>query len=303
MSKTCIFLKKDTFFLYFLTKTLVFSQYFCNFAGQMEMSIRIHNQLMSLSRPRVMAIVNLSPDSFYTSCDIANEQHFLSQVENALNEGADILDLGACSTRPHSQPIDAITEWQLLCKGLSIVRHHWPNVPLSVDTFRFDIAQQAISYGADMINDVSGALADPRMWNLAAQHHIPYVLTHAQTIGAEQPTMVQVLDFLQNQLHQLHVQGVADVIIDPGFGFGKTIEQNYDILRQLDVLQTLQAAILVGVSRKSMLYKPLGKTPQEVLPATVAAHMLALQGGAHILRVHDVQAAQQAIQIFQLTKR
>lgn len=154
-----------------------------------------------------------------------------------------------------------------------------------------------------MINDVSGALADPRMWNLAAQHHIPYVLTHAQTIGAEQPTMVQVLDFLQSQLHQLHVQGVADVIIDPGFGFGKTIEQNYDILRQLDILQTLQAAILVGVSRKSMLYKPLGKTPQEVLPATVAAHMLALQGGAHILRVHDVQAAQQAIQIFQLTKR
>ena len=265
----------------------------------MEISLLIRNQLMSLSRPRVMAIINFSPDSFYTSCDVSREADILSHVEEMLRSGADILDLGACSTRPDSTPVDAATEWQLLSEGLKMIRHHWHDVPISVDTFRPEIAEHAIAMGADMINDVSGANADPRMWDLAAKRHVPYVLTHAQSVA--EPAMVDVLHFLEKYMDKLHRQGVADVVIDPGFGFGKTVEQNYALLRQLDVLQALHAPVLVGISRKSMLYKPLQTNPDNVLAATIAANTLALERGAHILRVHDVKAAVQAIQIHQLT--
>ena len=265
----------------------------------MEMSLLLRNQLMSLSRPRVMAIINFSPDSFYTSCDVSREADILSYVEGVLQSGADILDLGACSTRPDSTPVDAATEWRLLCQGLDMIRHHWPQVPISVDTFRAEVAKQAIAHGADMINDVSGAKADSVMWDIAAKNRVPYVLTHAQQM--QEPAMVDVLHFLEQYVDRIHRCGVADVVVDPGFGFGKTIEQNYALLKQLDVLQVLNVPLLVGVSRKSMLYKPLHTTPDNVLAATVAANTLALERGANILRVHDVAAATQAIQIHQLT--
>ena len=265
----------------------------------MEMSLLIRHQLMRLSCPRVMAIINFSPDSFYTSCDVSCESALLSYVEGVLASGADILDLGACSTRPGSVPVDAATEWRLLQQGLDMIRHHWHEVPISVDTFRAEITEQALARGADIINDVSGAQADPRIWDIAAKYHAPYILTHAQPVGEH--AMAEVLDFLQRQMDGLHRRGVADVIVDPGFGFGKTVEQNYALLRQLEVLQHLHAPVLVGVSRKSMLYKPLQTTPDDVLAATVAANTLALESGANILRVHDVAAARQAIQIHQLT--
>lgn len=267
----------------------------------MKMYLRLHNQLMDLSYPRIMAIINFSPDSFYTSCDVACESALLLQAEEALRSGADILDLGACSTRPQSIPVDAATEWRLLSRGLEIIRHHWREVPISIDTFRADIAEQAIAMGADMINDVSGTNADPRTWELAAKHHVPYVLTHAQPLA--EPAMVNVLHFLEQHLDKLHRLGLADVVVDPGFGFGKTIEQNYSLLRQLDVLQALAAPLLVGISRKSMLYKPLQTTPDDVLAATIAANTLALERGANILRVHDVAAAHQAIKICTLTSK
>jgi dihydropteroate synthase len=265
----------------------------------MEMSLLIRHQLMHLSSPRVMAIINFSPDSFYTSCDVTAEEQLLLYVEKVLAEGADILDLGACSTRPNSTPVDAATEWRLLCQGLDLIRHHWHQVPISVDTFRAEIAEQALAHGADIINDVSGANADSRMWDVVAKHCVPYVLTHAQAI--QEHLMAEVIDFLQQHLDRLHRRGVADVIIDPGFGFGKTLEQNYALLQHLDVLQELHAPLLVGVSRKSMLYKPLQTTPDNVLAATVAANTLALERGANILRVHDVAAAVQAIHIYQLS--
>lgn len=270
------------------------------------MYICIHNRLLDLSYPRVMAIVNVSPDSFYISCDSTDEQTLLSRVEQMIKAGADILDIGACSTRPGAQPVDADTEWKLLSQGLNRIRHHWPDVPISVDTFRANIAELAMQNGADMINDVAGAKADPRMWEIAAKNHIPYVLTHAQpvtapTTGEYDHTMTQVLHFLQQQLDILHRLGLADAIIDPGFGFEKTLKQNYALLNRLDIFQVLHVPILVGISRKSMLYKPLESTPHDVLPATIAAHTIALERGANILRVHDVEAATQAIKIHQLT--
>ena len=266
----------------------------------MQMSIKLQGQLLDLSSPKVMAIVNVSPDSFYTSWGQVGEQVLLENVQNALCEGADILDIGACSTRPGGVLVDATTEWLRLEPALRAIRHHFPKAIVSIDTFRPEIADKAMALGADMINDVSGANADPHMWEVVAKHHVPYVLTHANPIS-QQDAMVDVLHFMQASLDKLHRMGIADVIIDPGFGFGKTIAQNYAILNQLDVLQVLHTPVLVGVSRKSMLHQPLHATPQDVLPATVAANTLALERGANILRVHDVAAARQAIQIHQLT--
>lgn len=266
----------------------------------MKKSILLRGQLVDFSRPRVMAIVNLSPDSFYTSYSVIDEAAFLVQIDTLLQEGADWLDLGACSTRPGFIPVSSQEEWQLLHKGIEIIRHHWPKVPLSVDTFRVEIAEKALSCGADMVNDVGIMNEDVAVWGVFANRGVPYILTYSQEATSTN-IMSDMLHFFQERLDSLHRQGVADVVIDPGFGFAKTIQQNYAILRQLDVLRTLNAPILVGVSRKSMLYKPLQTTPADVLPATVAAHTLALERGADILRVHDVKAAVQAITIYQLT--
>ena len=266
----------------------------------MKKSILLRGQLVDFSRPRVMAIVNLSPDSFYTSYSVIDEAAFLVQIDTLLQEGADWLDLGACSTRPGFIPVSSQEEWQLLRKGIEIIRHHWPKVPLSVDTFRVEIAEKALSCGADMVNDVGIMNEDVAVWSVLANRGVPYILTHSQEATSAH-IMSDMLHFFQERLDSLHRQGIADVVIDPGFGFAKTIQQNYAILRQLDVLRTLNAPILVGVSRKSMLYKPLQTTPADVLPATVAAHTLALERGADILRVHDVKAAVQAITIYQLT--
>lgn len=266
----------------------------------MKKSILLRGQLVDFSRPRVMAIVNLSPDSFYTSYSVIDEAAFLVQIDTLLQEGADWLDLGACSTRPGFIPVSSQEEWQLLRKGIEIIRHHWPKVPLSVDTFRVEIAEKALSCGADMVNDVGIMNEDVAVWSVLANRGVPYVLTYSQEATSTN-IMSDMLHFFQERLDSLHRQGIADVVIDPGFGFAKTIQQNYAILRQLDVLRTLNAPILVGVSRKSMLYKPLQTTPADVLPATVAAHTLALERGADILRVHDVKAAVQAITIYQLT--
>lgn len=271
----------------------------------MEKYLQLHSRLIDFATPRVMAIVNLSVDSFYTSCDVADESRLLLQVEKMLQQGADILDLGACSTRPNSTPVTCQEEWHLLSQGLKIIRSHWPDVAISVDTFRADIAELALQHGADMINDVYGGEADARMWDVIGHYQVPYVLTHAHDIASNaheyDPTMSQVLGFLQDRLNTLHRRGIKDIVLDPGFGFGKTIEQNYTLLRHLDVLDVLHAPILVGISRKSMLYKPLERTPQDVLSATIAAHTIALQHGADILRVHDVDAAVQAIKIHELT--
>lgn len=266
----------------------------------MKKSILLRGQLVDFSRPRVMAIVNLSPDSFYTSYSVIDEAAFLVQIDTLLQEGADWLDLGACSTRPGFIPVSSQEEWQLLRKGIEIIRHHWPKVPLSVDTFRVEIAEKALSCGADMVNDVGIMNEDVAVWSVLANRGVPYILTYSQEATSAH-IMSDMLHFFQERLDSLHRQGIADVVIDPGFGFAKTIQQNYAILRQLDVLRTLNAPILVGVSRKSMLYKPLQTTPADVLPATVAAHTLALERGADILRVHDVKAAVQAITIYQLT--
>ena len=316
MSKKCIKDKKRPLFHTFWSKNSYNQQIFCTFAGQMLLKVQ-DSRLMDLSLPRVMAIINVSPDSFYTSVyenveatrRLGDEVVLLDAVQRALDEGADILDIGACSTRPGSTPVDAAVEWERLEWALKLVRSHFPDAVVSVDTFRADVAEKAIGLGANMINDVSGGEADERMWDVVAKHDVPYILTLAQELrkGGDKEgydyTMSEVLRFFEERLDRLHRMGVKDVVLDPGFGFGKTLEDNYTILREMEVLQVLHAPMLVGVSRKSMLYKPLGLEPKDVLPATIAAQVMALERGANILRVHDVAAAKQAIQIVQLTHK
>ena len=316
MSKKCIKDKKRPLFHTFWPKNSYNQQIFCTFAGQMLLKVQ-DSRLMDLSLPRVMAIINVSPDSFYTSVyenvevtrRLGDEVVLLDAVQRALDEGADILDIGACSTRPGSTPVDAAVEWERLEWALKLVRSHFPDAVVSVDTFRADVAEKAIGLGANIINDVSGGAADERMWDVVAKHDVPYVLTLAQELrkGSKKEgydyTMSEVLRFFEERLDRLHRMGVKDVVLDPGFGFGKTLEDNYTILREMEVLKVLHAPVLVGVSRKSMLYKPLGLEPKDVLSATVAAQVMALERGANILRVHDVAAAKQAIQIVQLTHK
>ncbi len=271
----------------------------------MQMYVRTHNRLLDLSCPRVMAIINVTPDSFYTSCRSMSDTEVLECAEQAVAQGADILDIGACSTRPNATPVDGETEWQRLEPALKAVRRHLPNAVISIDTFRADIAHRALDNGADIINDVYGGEADKQMFDVIAHYNVSYILTHANTIppatNGYDNTLTHVLGFLQARTDQLHRMGVADIIIDPGFGFGKDVAQNYALLRQLNVLQTLHAPILVGVSHKSMFYRPLGLTPDDVIHATTAAHIIALQQGANILRVHEVAPAKQAIAVYQLT--
>ena len=316
MFKKCIKDKKRPLFHTFWPKNSYNQQIFCTFAGQMLLKVQ-DSRLMDLSLPRVMAIINVSPDSFYTSVyenveatrRLGDEVVLLDAVQRALDEGADILDIGACSTRPGSTPVDAAVEWERLEWALKLVRSHFPDAVVSVDTFRADVAEKAIGLGANIINDVSGGEADEMMWDVVAKHDVPYILTLAQELrkGGDKEgydyTMSEVLHFFEERLDQLHRMGVKDVVLDPGFGFGKTLEDNYTILREMEVLQVLHAPMLVGVSRKSMLYKPLGLEPKDVLPATIAAQVMALERGANILRVHDVAAANQAIQIVQLTHK
>ena len=316
MSKKCIKDKKRPLFYTFWPKNSYNQQIFCTFAGQMLLKVQ-DSRLMDLSLPRVMAIINVSPDSFYTSVyenveatrRLGDEVVLLDAVQRALDEGADILDIGACSTRPGSTPVDAAVEWERLEWALKLVRSHFPDAVVSVDTFRADVAEKAIGLGANIINDVSGGAADERMWDVVARYDVPYILTLAQELrkGGDKEgydyTMSEVLHFFEERLDRLHRMGVKDVVLDPGFGFGKTLEDNYTILREMEVLKVLHAPVLVGVSRKSMLYKPLGLEPKDVLPATIAAQVMALERGANILRVHDVAAAKQAIQIVQLTHK
>ena len=316
MSKKCIKDKKRPLFHTFWPKNSYNQQIFCTFAGQMLLKVQ-DSRLMDLSLPRVMAIINVSPDSFYTSVyenveatrRLGDEVVLLDAVQRALDEGADILDIGACSTRPGSTPVDAAVEQERLEWALKLVRSHFPDAVVSVDTFRADVAEKAIGLGANIINDVSGGAADERMWDVVAKYDVPYILTLAQELrkGGDKEgydyMMSEVLRFFEERLDRLHRMGVKDVVLDPGFGFGKTLEDNYTILREMEVLKVLHAPVLVGVSRKSMLYKPLGLEPKDVLSATIAAQVMALERGANILRVHDVAAAKQAIQIVQLTHK
>lgn len=269
-------------------------------------SINIRGRLIDLSKPSVMGIINLTPDSFYTSCDPSAEAQVLSLAERHLTEGAAFLDLGGYSTRPGAPEVSMEEEWRRLEHAITAIKAHFPEAYLSVDTFRSEIARRAVGCGVDLINDISGGDLDDQMFQTVAELHVPYILMHMR--GTPQ-TMQQhteyvdliadVVEFFQSRLHRLHCLGVADVIIDPGFGFAKTMEQNYQLLREMDKLSILQSPILVGLSHKSMIYRLLECSPDEALNGTSVLNTLALTKGAKILRVHEVRPAVECIRLYQ----
>jgi dihydropteroate synthase len=270
------------------------------------LQLNLNDRLIDLSSPVVMGIVNVTPDSFFNGNRFVTDKAILNGVEKMLMEGACMIDIGGYSTRPQAEAISQDEEIRRLSEGLNVILKKYPDVILSVDTFRSGVASYVVkNFGVAMINDVSGGTLDDLMFETVAQLKVAYVLMHMrgtpQTMQNNlnyEDVVSEVLHFLEKKLAQLHLLGVNDVIVDPGFGFAKTIEQNYTLLNKLLYFQELNVPVLAGLSRKSMLTKLLGIDVTEALNATTAANMLALMGGASILRVHDVKEAVQSIMIY-----
>ena len=270
-------------------------------------TINCRGRLVDLSRPKVMAIVNVTPDSFYSGSRCPSTEAALARADEALAQGADILDLGAYSTRPGAAEVPADEEWNRLDPVVTELRRRHPQVVISIDTFRSSVAERAVDAGADIINDVSGGTLDDKMFATIARLQVPYVLMHMRGTPAtmQQHThynnmVADVMNELSQPLRRLTDLGVHDVIIDPGFGFAKTLEQNYELFAHLAELSVFDRPLLVGISRKSMIYKLFDITPEQSLCATTALNMLALQSGASILRVHDVPEAVQVVKMWSL---
>ena len=272
------------------------------------LTLNLSGKLLSLERPIVMGIINVTPDSFYSTSRIAGERELRERIDTLLREGASIADVGAYSSRPGAEDVSSQEEMRRLAPTLQILRDEYPELPVSVDTFRAEVARWAVQeYGVSMINDISGGALDPEMYTTIAELQVPYVLMHMrgtpQTMGGQtdyRDLVLDILDYFIERVGQLTELGVHDVILDPGFGFSKTLEQNYELLARMSDLQTvLPQPLLVGVSRKSMVYRLLGVTPEEALNGTSIQHAFALERGAKILRVHDVAPAVEVIRIYE----
>jgi len=272
-------------------------------------SIRIKNRILSLSSPVIMGILNVTPDSFYSESRATTEERILARVKAILAEGGTIIDIGGASTRPFAVEISEKEEMKRLYGALTIIRKHFPDAILSVDTYRAHIADQVIrEFSVAIINDISGGTLDARMDEVIAYHQVPYILMHMR--GTPQ-TMLQLTNykdlfheislFFAHRIQRLSELGVNDIVLDPGFGFAKTITQNFELLRHLARFSLFEKPLLVGLSRKSMLYKTLQTDATHSLPATIAVNTIALMGGASILRVHDVSEAVQAIAMYENT--
>jgi len=265
---------------------------------QLSYTINVGGRLMDLSVPRVMGILNVTPDSFYADSRKQTEAEIYQRVEEIVGEGADMIDVGAFSTRPGADDVSVEEEMERLRLAMRILRKQNADIPVSVDTFRSDVARMAVEeLGANIINDVSGGEMDDNMFRTVSQMGVPYVLTH--NVKTEN-LMADMILFLSEKVQRLRDLGQKDIIIDPGYGFSKTLEQNYELLRHQDELGIFELPILVGVSRKSMIYKLLDCTPRESLGGTMVLNTIALMRGANILRVHDVKECVELIKIYNL---
>lgn len=274
-------------------------------------SLNIKGRLVEINRPQVMGILNVTPDSFFTDSRSFDADAISHRVATMVAEGADMIDIGAYSSRPGAGEVSAIEEMQRLERGMAIVRKIAPSILVSVDTFRADVARYAVeSLGVDMVNDISAGLLDDNMVATVAQLKVPYIAMHMRGTPATMSEMTQydnvvadVMRELSQRINEFTLAGINDIIIDPGFGFAKTTEQNYELLQNLELFHELGYPLLVGVSRKSMIYRALGVTPDDALNGTTVVNTIALQAGASILRVHDVKQAVEAVKIMMLTNK
>ena len=259
-------------------------------------TLNIGGRLLSLDRPLVMGILNATTESFYEASQAHTAEAIAERALMMLDEGASILDVGGCSTKPGLAPVSEEEEMHRLASALGAIRKVAPEAILSVDTFRASVAERCVKdFGVQMINDVYGGEADKQMFTTVARLQVPYILTAATPIA-------RLTYSLAERINHLHLMGVNDIIVDPGFGFEKTLDDNYRLMAHLEELHLLGCPLLVGISRKSMIYKHLECTPEEALNGTTALHTIALMKGAHILRVHDVKAAVEAVEIVEKLK-
>lgn len=270
-------------------------------------TINIKGSLLELNTPIVMGILNVTPDSFYEGSRKESEEQIIARVDQIIEEGGKIVDIGAQSSNPKAELLSSGTEIERLKFALGVINKHFPDIILSVDTFYADVARFAVEeHGVAIINDISGGQIDAAMFDMVAKLNVPYILMHMR--GTPQ-TMQQLTDYnnfiqevfyyFSKKVSKLNYLGVNDIIIDPGFGFSKTVEQNYELMASLKGFSVFDLPLLVGISRKSMIYKLFGSTPTESLNGTTVLNTFALQNGANILRVHDVKEAVEAVKIIE----
>ncbi len=270
-------------------------------------TLNCRGRLVSLSRPVIMGILNLTPDSFYDGGKWAALDSALRHTERMLREGALFVDIGGMSTRPGARLVDEEEELHRVIPALTALRQRFPEALFSIDTVRSKVIKEAWDAGISLVNDVSAGAMDPEVFPTVAQLQIPYVLMHMKGVPAnmqsaptyENGPVLEILDFFIRQTGILRSLGAKDILLDPGFGFGKTLQDNYRLLCELDAFKVIGLPLLVGISRKSMVYKTLGSGPEEALHGTTALHMAALQKGAKVLRVHDVAPARDAIRVWE----
>ncbi len=266
--------------------------------------LRVKDKLIDLSQPKVMGIVNVTPDSFYSNSRKTNESTLLSTVSQMINDGADFIDIGGYSTKPGAEIVSLEEELNRILEPISLIKKEFPTVLLTLDTFRGKVARRGIDLGVDIINDISGFHYDPDLLDVISETTTPYILMHVNpefdqmhVSNINENIYRDMIYYFSNKLIQLKNRGIVDVIIDPGFGFGKTLEQNYSILKNLELFHILERPILVGLSRKSMIHKKLNLSINDSLNGTTILNTQAILKGASILRVHDVKEAKQIIQL------
>ena len=273
-------------------------------------SLNVNGRLLDLSTPQVMGILNVTPDSFYAGSRSRTEAEIAARACQILDEGASIIDIGAYSSRPNAEHISPEEEMQRLRTGLEILNRNHPDAIISVDTFRAEVARQCVEeYGAAIINDISAGEMDEQMFPTVARLNVPYIMMHMQGTPQNmqkephyENLLKEVFMYFARKVRQLRDLGMKDIILDPGFGFGKTLEHNYELMAHLEEFGIFELPLLVGVSRKSMIYRLFGATPQEALNGTTVLDTVALMKGADILRVHDVREAVEAVRSIEKLK-
>ena len=273
------------------------------------MVLNIKGDLLDLSCPKIMGILNVTPDSFYDGGIYSSEKEILLQVEKMISNGADIIDIGGYSSKPGAKTINIKEEEERVIPIIKLISKTFKNIILSVDTFRSEIAEKSLNAGASIINDISGGDLDNKIYHIAHKYKAPYIMMHMKGVPSNMqhdPSYKkinhEIIKDLSNKIDSAQKKGVSDIIIDPGFGFGKTIEHNFKILNNLKLFKVLKKPILVGISRKSMIYKILKTDPFNALNGTTSLNTIALINGANILRVHDVKEAKEVIKLFNFLK-
>lgn len=271
----------------------------------MSLSLNCNGRLLAAEQPVVMGILNATPDSFYTGGNSFDPESLLEKATAMIAAGAAILDIGGMSTRPGAAAVSAAEEEQRVLPAIALIRQHFPDIFLSVDTYRAAVAAAAVAAGADIINDISAGNMDEQMITTVAALKVPYIMMHMQGTPADmqrnpvyEDVVLEILDFFQKKIRQCTNAGIKDLVLDPGFGFGKTRDHNYRLLKGLHAFSITGLPVLAGISRKSMIYNLLGTDATQALNGTTALHVLALQQGAAILRVHDVREAVECIKLF-----